>query len=214
MLMRERAKAEGYRLFDPGPRVLCKRGHNALRRVDTGACVECMRLADKARTLRRATDPQLNRARCRRRRELYAQNPERKRAEWREYWAKNAAWLREYKRKQYRKNAARGINAQMAWIKANPEKVRVIQNTRRARKQNAGGQFSGRDIKQLFRLQKARCVACDKKLGKSYHIDHIIPLARGGSNDRLNIQLLCGPCNLSKQARDPIDFMRDKGFLL
>lgn len=40
------------------------------------------------------------------------------------------------------------------------------------------------------------------------------PLARGGTNQRTNLQLLCPPCNLSKSAKDPIDFMQSRGFLL
>ena len=42
----------------------------------------------------------------------------------------------------------------------------------------------------------------------------IKPLARGGTNQRTNLQLLCPPCNLSKSAKDPIDFMQSRGFLL
>ncbi|MBU9359553.1 HNH endonuclease [Burkholderia multivorans] len=44
--------------------------------------------------------------------------------------------------------------------------------------------------------------------------DDIEPLARGGSNDIANIQLLCRTCNLSKHARDPVEFMQSRGFLL
>jgi hypothetical protein len=37
----------------------------------------------------------------------------------------------------------------------------------------------------------------------SAHVDHIIPLAKGGHPTKAsNLQLLCGPCNLAKGARD------------
>jgi hypothetical protein len=29
-----------------------------------------------------------------------------------------------------------------------------------------------------------------------------------------NVQLLCATCNLNKNAKDPIDFMQSRGFLL
>ena len=35
-------------------------------------------------------------------------------------------------------------------------------------------------------------------LGGACHIDHVVPLARGGTNDLKNLQLLCGDCNLWK----------------
>jgi 5-methylcytosine-specific restriction endonuclease McrA len=41
-----------------------------------------------------------------------------------------------------------------------------------------------------------------------------MPLARGGSNDRLNLQCLCPQCNLSKNAKDPIAWAREQGRLL
>lgn len=36
----------------------------------------------------------------------------------------------------------------------------------------------------------------------SLHLDHIVPKSRGGLNDYTNYQLLCGPCNSSKNDRD------------
>lgn len=34
-----------------------------------------------------------------------------------------------------------------------------------------------------------------------FHIDHIVPLARGGTNDSANLQLLCETCNLRKGSK-------------
>lgn len=33
-------------------------------------------------------------------------------------------------------------------------------------------------------------------------VDHIVPLARGGTHDRENLQALCKPCHSSKTARE------------
>jgi hypothetical protein len=39
------------------------------------------------------------------------------------------------------------------------------------------------------------------------HIDHIVPLARGGSGDWDNLTASCAACNLSKSAKSLLDFM-------
>jgi len=41
-----------------------------------------------------------------------------------------------------------------------------------------------------------------------------LPLARGGKHEPRNIQFLCEHCNLTKNARDPIDHMQSLGRLL
>ena len=60
---------------------------------------------------------------------------------------------------------------------------------------------------ELRRRQSGRCVYCGRSLkpGMS-HIDHITPVAQGGTNDPHNLQLLCPGCNLRKGARTDTEF--------
>jgi 5-methylcytosine-specific restriction endonuclease McrA len=52
-------------------------------------------------------------------------------------------------------------------------------------------------------------------LGRTgYHLDHIIPLARGGKNEDRNMQVTCPTCNRQKHSKDPIEFMQSRGYLL
>lgn len=44
------------------------------------------------------------------------------------------------------------------------------------------------------------CRACGAT--ETLHIDHIIPIARGGSSDLENLQVLCASCNSSKYTAD------------
>jgi 5-methylcytosine-specific restriction endonuclease McrA len=76
---------------------------------------------------------------------------------------------------------------------------------RRAHERAAEGHFTAQDIQNLLKGQRGKCAECKKKLEK-YHIDHIIPLTRGGSNWPHNLQLLCPPCNLSKGNKLPHEF--------
>lgn len=87
---------------------------------------------------------------------------------------------------------------------------------RRAAKRNAGGSFTAAEIDELYRKQRGCCAGhgCGVKLGKRFHRDHIVALANGGTNDIGNIQLLCKPCNLRKNDKDPIDWAQQNGRLL
>lgn len=104
------------------------------------------------------------------------------------------------------------------WKKENPERKSVLDKAathrRRARIAQASGAHTADDIQELLTLQRSSCATCRKALLKSYHVDHIEPLAKGGSNGKTNLQILCPTCNLKKGCRDPLEFMQSRGFLL
>lgn len=64
----------------------------------------------------------------------------------------------------------------------------------------------------LFDKQQAKCMACGGDIADRFHVDHIYPLARGGSNGFSNIQLLCPTCNIRKHVKDPIAFLVENGY--
>lgn len=93
----------------------------------------------------------------------------------------------------YQKNTA-AINAYSAqWAKDNLEKRKLTEHRRRAHK-FGGGIFhvSDKDLKMLL---KRPCFYCGEE---SKHIDHIVPLSRGGRHSIGNLTQACASCNLSK----------------
>lgn len=101
-----------------------------------------------------------------------------------------------------------------AYRKANPEILAASKAKRRAHKMQCGGNYTAGQIKDLGARQKWRCVLCKVSVKSNYHIDHVVPLARGGSNFIHNIQILCPGCNTRKGSKDPIDFAQQMGMLL
>ena len=101
-----------------------------------------------------------------------------------------------------------------AWYKENPSLVKTYSHNRRDLL-IAGGKLSRDLFDKLIILQQGKCACCKVKLSTVVvHLDHIYPLARGGSNTDENIQLLCQRCNNRKHAKDPIKFMQENGYLL
>ena len=97
----------------------------------------------------------------------------------------------------------------------NLQLARVHHHNRRARKLQVGGTISSNLASKLIIIQGGKCPICKTSLKCSgFHLDHIIPLVRGGKNDNKNIQLLCPSCNLRKYNKDPIVFMQENGYLL
>lgn len=90
---------------------------------------------------------------------------------------------------------------------------RLYKHTRRARLKSIGGVHTVNEIQNLLELQKWKCAVCSVSVITKYHIDHILPIKLGGSNDIYNIQILCPTCNLQKSAKHPVDFMQSRGYL-
>ena len=72
----------------------------------------------------------------------------------------------------------------------------VICNRRRARKAQAGGDYTLEEFKALGN----QCLCCGHS-DIPMTADHIVPLSRGGTNDISNIQPLCLICNDIKHAK-------------
>lgn len=52
-----------------------------------------------------------------------------------------------------------------------------------------------------------RCVYCGATEGP-FHLDHVLPVSRGGRSQADNLVVACVPCNLSKGARTPEEWAR------
>jgi hypothetical protein len=143
-------------------------------------------------------------------REYDAANRKERRAKNRAYHKVNRARITERKRLAALADPEKATAKRRAWRRAHPELDRLRVAHRRALKHNAPGTHTAADITKQFQLQKGRCWWCGVKLkegGKDkFHPDHVIALARGGSNGPENIVCACPTCNLRKNAKSPLEF--------
>ena len=134
----------------------------------------------------------------------------------------------EKRRAQKQRAAARKRLKRIEYIAAHPEiaqakrelsekklreKKKRKKHARRARERDAPGRLTPGITDRLFKSQAGKCVGCGDKMTE-FHLDHIEPLAGGGTNFDKNIQLLCPKCNFKKSDMNPVDFMQIRGFLL
>lgn len=136
----------------------------------------------------------------------------------REYRKANTVKISEYWREYYKENTEKISGRGREYRQENAEKCAAKGRSRRARKRNADGCNTASDIRMILEGQRGLCANCKTKLFKSgakkYHVDHIIPLALGGSNWPSNLQCLCPPCNLSKGAKHPDEWAAQNGRLI
>ncbi len=94
------------------------------------------------------------------------------------------------------------------WDKSNPALRREYDNRRRARLLNQLGQVSADIESNLFEQQRGLCYYCQEMLN-NYHLEHKIPLSRGGLHDDENLCLSCAGCNLRKHTKTSEEFMEE-----
>ncbi|WP_293913723.1 HNH endonuclease [Deinococcus sp.] len=81
---------------------------------------------------------------------------------------------------------------------ADPEKLRVYWRRKRARKLNVSGAHTAEDVYRIYAEQQGRCFWCKEEVGSIYHVDHHMPLSRGGTDDATNLVIACPSCNLRR----------------
>lgn len=152
-------------------------------------------------------------------------NPEKVRKHKRDSWERNKDASNEkrrqdrvdnptkykaYTKRKYAKNKNRIKKTNKQYRQENPEKVSEWHRNYKAKKKGAEGFHTQADIDHLLESQNYLCNGCDKNLEQGFHVDHIIPLSRDGTNWSDNLQLLCPACNLSKNKKTMEEWMAVK----
>jgi 5-methylcytosine-specific restriction endonuclease McrA len=137
---------------------------------------------------------------------FYANHIERERTRSKKYSEEHKEEKRLKNKKYNRENHAHKTFHNMEYRKAHPEQCRIDARNRRARVKNASGNgWIAKEEKQLFEDYCHRCAYCGGKTRLT--VDHIVPLALGGSHSIDNAVPACLSCNSSKGARPLLIWM-------
>lgn len=232
LITKEEAKALGLKRYFTGKP--CLNGHLVERYAMNGGCAECRRLAtEKCAPTRKEKKAEYDKVRAEKYRVRRANlDAARYKSRKKEYAARWAAYYTTNRRDLNRKNriwreanqhwleawreANRDILRERSRIhyRANKEDYRARGRARRAMIKGAEGSHTHMDVIRLKSLQRNKCACCKKSLSSGYHVDHVQPISKGGSNGPSNLQILCPNCNLRKGAKDPIEWRRQQGMLI
>jgi 5-methylcytosine-specific restriction endonuclease McrA len=122
----------------------------------------------------------------------------------------------EYYRERRKRNPLRSRETSRRYRQSERGRITKRNNwrNRNAKKQQAEGVHTTQDIQRQYERQHGKCYWCNKPVGKTYHVDHVIPLDRGGSNGPDNLVIACAWCNESKNNRLPHEWHGNGGKLL
>lgn len=136
----------------------------------------------------------------------YHANHERMLEKAKETRRKNLQRHSSYCRDYYAEHRQRILEQKRDYARRNHDKLKNTWRARRAREMGASGHHTAEDVALIRKSQNGRCWWCGKKIVGMGHIDHIQPLARGGTNNANNLCLSCAKCNISKGAKLPSEF--------
>lgn len=174
------------------------------------ACKACLRkqardYAKKKRSMMTDQDCQNHAKKCKKRRED-------KIKEDHLFWQKEYNKNKEKNREKVRKSAA-------SWKRNNPDKVkkykqdnielyREAARKRRALKNgNTISCFSHEELMLRMSVFGFKCAYCG---GNFDHVDHVIPLAKGGYHCLANLRPACESCNCSKSSKKLNEWLGEK----
>lgn len=71
-----------------------------------------------------------------------------------------------------------------------------------------GNHHTALNIRRLLVDQHGLCAYCGQPMA-FYHVDHVVPLAKGGGNDAANLALACPACNMAKGDMGLLEWISD-----
>lgn len=114
-------------------------------------------------------------------------------------------FLKEKMQRYYKENTATLLKKVSEYKKTNNGKISTHSSTNKRRSQKLekeDGSVTKYSLDILLLVQGSTCFYCKKDLdfsiGRGVHLDHYIPLSKGGTHSITNVVWSCSTCNLQK----------------
>lgn len=112
------------------------------------------------------------------------------------------------RRDRYRAENRETILARKAaYREANRIALRLAERQRQYKRLASENPCAPEEIEQMYEDQGGLCAYCEAPLEMLFHMDHMLPLSRGGTHAWENIAITCPRCNLRKSAKTAEEFM-------
>lgn len=179
----------------------------------TENCIECR---ERRRKDHEKTDPDVYKKRWGR---YYSQpeNIEKNKKRMKKYREKHPEEIKENSHKAYEKHKDYYRTYSKAWYKTE-KGLALVKKKHAVRRLRCAGenQITAAQIRELEQENREKygvltCVYCVAPIKGSYHLEHRIPLSRGGENTKENATISCPTCNVRKHKKTDVEFMAEMG---
>lgn len=142
--------------------------------------------------------------------ERYTKNSKRNRENAKKYRLENPEKIRKYNEMYRLENPEKIREYSKMYYLENRAAISAKDTRRKLRKLNAT--IVNFNINKWLKTQRPfRCYLCGKKIkDDKYHIEHRIPLSRGGVHATFNLGIACPRCNAEKYTKTPWEYLKDK----
>lgn len=141
----------------------------------------------------------------------YKNNPQKLIEKSRRHYIKTAEKQCEKSRRYYAENKEKIQKRRSIYYAENREMFSAARHRRRARAIHAQGNFTKEQWFTKLKFFGNRCYLCGVSLENlQTHLEHRIPISRGGSNWISNIAPACKKCNLTKNNKTEKEFRKNK----
>lgn len=196
---------------------VCKREKHGL----THACRECLKVRD-AKYLDKTRDKNKQRSRDRYygkpelRKKYHDDNLEKILQGKRDYRKANPDKVKKHKRDSQRRNRDSANIRNKRNRERHPDIMRMRSRVGAMKRRVKVGDFTRAELMDLYHEQNERCAYCGISIywhiPHDIHVDHIVPVTKGGTNELENLALTCADCNLSKHDLLLADWLLVRGW--
>lgn len=134
-------------------------------------------------------------------------------ATWRRYYERNKVHISRRNKEWQSRNKDLRNSRQRSRYHNDPQFRKTKLSRNKDRIDRLGGQGYRRNLPHLLEDYGGKCGICGQHLPENkslIHVDHIIPVSKGGADDYENLQPAHAVCNLRKGNRAPERGMRNR----
>ena len=206
IITRKQAKEQGLTRYFDGS--LCKRGNADWRKTCDSSCLcsDCKAHHNRVRAARKqARGAEFKALRCREEKQRRERRGEELNAQRRDTYANNVevrAKTLTRNREWRRANPEKAEAIVLDWLARNPGAKKAYHATRKARLLQLASALTPAEWEQIKAIYRLRTLI-SRATGIEHHVDHHIPLAKGGMHHPSNLWVITAKENLRKHAKLP-----------